>query len=57
MNLSYSGFKYPKEYVETYKAVRKTSKKYYEGKFGKETSNSKINIKSDYGGVSIKIND
>ncbi|SNR16018.1 hypothetical protein [Tenacibaculum jejuense] len=57
VNLSYSGFKYPKEYVETYKAVRKTTKKYYEGSFGKANSGSKINIKSDYGGVSLQLND
>lgn len=57
VNLSYSSFKYPEDYVENYKAVRKTTKKYYEGTFGKGNSNSKVNIQSDYGGVSFKIND
>ena len=57
INLNYSGFKYPKEHVETFKAVRKTTKKYYEGVFGKGNTNSKINIKSDYGSVSIRLND
>ncbi|WP_299836533.1 hypothetical protein [uncultured Tenacibaculum sp.] len=57
VNLSYGGFKYPEEYVETYKVVRKSTKKYYEGKFGKGNSNSKINIKSSYGSVSLKLND
>ncbi|WP_442266706.1 hypothetical protein ACSIGC_03140 [Tenacibaculum sp. ZS6-P6] len=57
INLSYSGFKYPEKYVETHKVVRKTTNKYYEGVFGKRKSNSKINIKSDYGSVSIRLND
>ncbi|WP_075342224.1 hypothetical protein [Tenacibaculum agarivorans] len=57
VNTSYASFKYPDEHVETFKAIRKTTKKYYEGTFGKEKSNSKINIKSSYGGVSLRLND
>ncbi len=57
VDLSYAGFKYPDELVKTFKAIRKTSKKYYEGVFGKKESDSKIKIKSSYGGVSIKLND
>ena len=37
--------------------INKSSKKYYEGTFGKGNSNSTITIKSKYGGVSLKLND
>lgn len=57
MDLSYASFSYPEEYVETYKSIKKSTKKYYEGKFGKGVSDSKIRVKSDYGGISIKINE
>lgn len=56
VDLGYAGFNYPKENVDMFKSIKKTTKKYYEGIFGK-SSNSIINIKSNYGGVSIKLND
>lgn len=57
INLGYAGFSYPDDKVEMIKRIKKTTKKYYEGTFGKGNSNSKITIKSSYGGVSLKIND
>ena len=57
IDLSYASFDYPDNNVELYKSIKKTSKKYYEGTFGKGNSNSKITIKSNYGGVSLKLND
>ncbi len=56
VDLAYAGFNYPEDNVEMFKSIKKTSKKHYEGVFGK-SSDSTINIKSNYGGVSIKIND
>ncbi|TYP98778.1 hypothetical protein C7447_10293 [Tenacibaculum adriaticum] len=57
IDLGYAGFGYPEEKVEMFKSVKKTSKKYYEGLFGKGNSNSILHIKSNYGGVSLKLND
>ncbi|WP_435262786.1 hypothetical protein [Tenacibaculum sp. nBUS_03] len=57
MNLGYASFNYPSNKVEMFKSIKKSSSKYYEGIFGNTNSNSLISIKSDYGGVSIKIND
>lgn len=57
INLSYSNFKYPEEHVELSKSIKKTTKKHYEGLFGKDNLNSTINIKSEYGEVIMKLND
>lgn len=56
LELQYAGFKRDDDKIEFYKKISKTTKKYYEGKFGKGNSNSRIKIKSQYGGVSIKEN-
>ncbi|MCD8415042.1 hypothetical protein LNI89_06650 [Tenacibaculum dicentrarchi] len=56
INLGYANFKYPNEKTIIFKSIEKNSTKYYEGVFGK-TTNSNINIKSNYGGVSIKLNE
>lgn len=56
LDLQYAGFKYDAEQMEFFKKISKTTKKYYEGKFGKGNSNSRIKIRSQYGGVSIKEN-
>ena len=56
IDLQYAGFKGENDKMEFYKKISKTTKKYYEGKFGKGDSNSKIKIKSQFGGVSIKEN-
>jgi hypothetical protein len=56
LDLQYAGFKYDKDKVDFNKKISKSTKKYYEGKYGKGNSNSRIKIKSQYGGVSIKEN-
>ncbi|MGQ3679248.1 hypothetical protein [Tenacibaculum discolor] len=57
IDLGYAGFGYPDNHVKMFKSISKSSKKYYEGTFGKDNSNSSIAIKSRYGGVSLKLND
>ncbi|RSC92234.1 hypothetical protein [Tenacibaculum singaporense] len=57
VDLGYAGFGYPDDHVKMFKSINKSSKKYYEGTFGKNNSNSTITIKSRYGGVSLKLND
>lgn len=54
LDLQYASFKYNDDQIEFFKKISKTTKKYYEGKFGKGNSNSRIKIRSQYGGVSIK---
>ena len=56
LDLQYAGFKYDDDKMEFYKKISKSSKKYYEGKFGKGSTDSNIKIRSQYGGVSIKEN-
>lgn len=57
VDLGYAGFGYPDDHVKMFKSINKSSKKYYEGIFGKNNSSSTITIKSRYGGVSLKLND
>lgn len=54
LDLQYAGFRYDDYKMEFYKKISKSTKKYYEGKFGKGTAEGKIKIRSQYGGVSIK---
>lgn len=54
LDLQYAGFRYDDDQIEFFKKISKSTKKYYEGKFGKGNSNAQIKIKSQYGGVSIK---
>jgi hypothetical protein len=56
LDLQYANFKGEDDKMEFYKKISKTTKKYYEGKFGKGNSNGSIFIRSLYGGVSIKEN-
>ncbi|MEX6625577.1 hypothetical protein [Tenacibaculum salmonis] len=56
INLTYANLRYPKEKTTIFKSIEKNSTKYYEGIFGNET-NSNVNIKSNYGGISIKLNE
>ncbi len=56
LDLQYASFKGEDDKMEFYKKISKTTKKYYEGKFGKGNSNGSIVIRSQYGGVSIKEN-
>lgn len=56
LDLQYASFKSNENNIEFFKKITKSSKKYYEGKFGKGNSNSTIKIRSQYGGVSITEN-
>lgn len=56
IDLQYAGLNSTNDKMEFNKKISKSTKKYYEGKFGKGNSNSKLKIKSQYGGVSIKEN-
>jgi hypothetical protein len=53
LDLQYANFKGENGKIEYYKKISKPTKSYYEGKFGKGNSNSKLKIRSQYGGVSI----
>ncbi|WNW02229.1 hypothetical protein RRF68_02065 [Tenacibaculum sp. HL-MS23] len=57
IDLDYAGFNYPESKVELYKSIKKHTSKYYEGVYGNDNSKSTINIKSKYGGVSLKTKD
>lgn len=54
INLGYASFKYPKEYIDIQKSIKKTSKKSYSGVFGKDNGLSKIKIRSSYGSVTLQ---
>ncbi|KGL63300.1 hypothetical protein PHEL85_0334 [Polaribacter sp. Hel1_85] len=56
LDLQYAGFSRDDDRMEFFKSISKPTKKYYQGKFGKGNTNSKIKIRSQYGGVSIKEN-
>ncbi|WP_158837860.1 hypothetical protein [Polaribacter sp. L3A8] len=54
IDLEYAGFSRDDDKIELFKSISKSTKKYYEGKFGKGNTHSKLKITSQYGGVSIK---
>lgn len=54
VNISFASFSFPSKEILLNKKIKKSFKKYYEGKFGKNVSNSIININSSYGKVSLK---
>ena len=56
IGLQYASFSYDKDKVDMFKRIVKSTKKSYEGTFGKGNTNAKIKIRSQYGGVSIKEN-
>ena len=56
IDLQYAGFSRDNDKMEFFKSLSKSTKKYYEGKFGNGNTNSKIKIRSQYGGLSIKEN-
>ena len=56
LDLQYAGFKRDDSKIEFFKSISKSSKKYYEGKYGKGNTSSKIKISSQYGGVNFKEN-
>ena len=53
VDLQYAGFKRPDGNIDMQKSIVKSTKKYYEGTYGKGKSNSKVTIKSEYGSVSF----
>jgi hypothetical protein len=55
-DLQYTGFKENNDKMTFFTKIEKSTKKYYEGKFGKGNSNSKLNVKSQYGSISINEN-
>ncbi|WP_445749129.1 hypothetical protein [Polaribacter sp.] len=56
LDLEYTGFKDNNDKISFQTRIEKSTKKYYEGKFGKGNSNSKLDVKSQYGSVSINEN-
>lgn len=54
IDLQYAGFKFDDDNTEFFKKISKTTKKYYEGKFGKGNTNATLKIRSQYGGVSLR---
>ncbi len=56
IDLQYAGFKRNDENIELFKSIVKSSKKYYEGVFGKGNSSSRIKIRSQYGSVTFQDN-
>jgi hypothetical protein len=53
IDLQYAGFKRDDSNINMRKSIKKNNKAYYEGTYGKGNSNSKITIKSEYGGVTF----
>lgn len=56
IDLMYAGFKRDQNNVDLRKSIVKSSKKYYEGVFGKGNADSNITIKSQYGSVTFQNN-
>ncbi len=56
IDLQYAGFKRNNSNIEMFKSIVKTTRKHYEGVYGKGKSNSKVTIKSQYGSVTISEN-
>ncbi len=54
IDLSYGSFKRNDNNINLNKSISKSSKKYYEGSYGKSNGSSKLTIKSQYGSVSLK---
>ncbi len=53
VDLQYAGFRKGSGNIEIFKSIEKSTKKYYEGVYGKGKSGSKVTIKSQYGSVSF----
>jgi hypothetical protein len=56
IDLQYADFKRDDAKVELFKNISKTTKKYYEGKYGQKKTNSSLLINSQYGSVRIEEN-
>ncbi|WP_146104873.1 hypothetical protein [Polaribacter gangjinensis] len=56
LDLEYTGFKDNNDKISFQTRIEKSTKKYYEGKFGNGSSNSKLIVKSQYGSITINEN-
>ncbi|QTE23658.1 hypothetical protein [Polaribacter cellanae] len=56
IDLQYGSFKRNNDKLELTKSISKSTKKYYEGKYGKGKSSGNLKINSQYGSVRIKEN-
>ncbi|TXD47286.1 hypothetical protein [Polaribacter sp. IC073] len=56
IDLQYSSFKRDSDKVELFKSIEKSTKKYYEGRYGQQKTNSILNVNSQYGSVRIEEN-
>ncbi len=56
LDMQYTGFKDNNDKITFNSKIEKSTKKYYEGKYGKGNSNSKMVVKSQYGSISINEN-
>ena len=56
LNLQYATFSRNDNNIDLFKSISKSSNKYYQGKYGKNTSTGKVKITSQYGGISFKEN-
>lgn len=56
IDLQFGSFRKDRDNVEIFKSIEKSTKKYYEGVFGKGNSSSKVKIRSQYGSVTFKNN-
>jgi hypothetical protein len=57
IDLQNAGFKRNENNIAFFKSISKSNKKYYAGKYGQGKSNSSINIKSQFGSVTLKAKD
>ena len=53
LDLQYAGFKRDNDKIDMRKSIKKNNKAHYEGTYGKGNSNSKITIRSEYGGITF----
>ncbi|WP_435416564.1 hypothetical protein [Polaribacter aestuariivivens] len=56
IDLQYSSFKRNDANIELFKSITKSTKKYYEGKYGKGKTNARVHINSQYGSVRFEEN-
>ncbi|WP_299672288.1 hypothetical protein [uncultured Polaribacter sp.] len=56
IDLQYSSFKRNDDHIEMYKSISKSTKKYYEGKYGQGNTKATLRVNSQYGSVRIEEN-
>lgn len=54
INMQYGNFKYNRNAIEFYKKIIKTTKKYYQGFYGKENPTSVLEMNTQYGSIHLK---